>query len=110
MPEPEADVETPSLAAVPEPEPEEIDRAGRGARLPEATDAILSSASLPDYVIDEPDEVPPVVVPEPEPEPDLSGPLPEFVVETNSEPVRRPSAHAERRRRRKWNSVRSPTT
>jgi hypothetical protein len=36
---------------------------------------------LPDYVIDQPDEIPPVVLPEPEPEPDLSGPLPEFVIE-----------------------------
>jgi hypothetical protein len=46
---------------------------------------VVESSSLPDYVIDEPEEVPPVVVPEPEPEPELSGPLPEFVVEPGPE-------------------------
>ena len=45
---------------------------------------VIDSPPLPEYVIDEPDGAPPVVVPEPEPEPDLSGPLPEFVVEPSA--------------------------
>ena len=40
---------------------------------------------MPDYVIDEPEGPPPVVVPDPEPEPEL-GPLPDFVVEPGSAP------------------------
>jgi hypothetical protein len=35
------------------------------------------------------------VIPEPEPEPDLSGPLPEFVVEPSAEPVPTPTARVE---------------
>jgi acyl-coenzyme A synthetase/AMP-(fatty) acid ligase len=64
-PEPEPDREAPPLVALPGPDPE-----------PE----------LPDYVVGEPDPTPPVVAPEPEPEPDLSGPLPEFVVEPAADP------------------------
>jgi hypothetical protein len=47
--------------------------------------------SLPDYVVDAADAASPVVVPEPEPEPDLSGPLPEFVVESPPEQELPPS-------------------
>ena len=82
-PEPEPEPEPPALVVVPEPEPEETSA-------PEANHVsefdTTEASSLPDYVIDEPAEVAPVVVPDLEPEPDLSGPLPEFVVEPSAAP------------------------
>ena len=53
-------MEPPSLVAVPEPEPEEIPPDASLAPEPD----VIESSSLPDYVIDEPDEVPPVVIPD----------------------------------------------
>lgn len=87
LPEPEPEqglvpeLEPPSLVALHEPEPEPAETAPETSPAPEL---VIESSNLPDYVIDEPDEVAPVVVPEPEPEPDLSGPLPEFVVEPSA--------------------------
>jgi acyl-coenzyme A synthetase/AMP-(fatty) acid ligase len=73
-PEPPALVVLPELATEPEPEPEHTPEFGASAE---------AALSLPDYVIDEPEGPPPVVIPEPEPEPELS-PLPDFVVEPGS--------------------------
>ena len=85
-PVPELEPEPPALAAVPEPEPDEAVPAA--SHVPEFD---VAESSLPDYVIDEPAEVAPVVIPDPEPEPDLSGPLPEFVVEPSAEPESPPA-------------------
>ena len=85
-PEPELEPEPPALVALPEPEPKPVE--------PPAF-TVVDTTSLPDYVVDEPDEIPPVVVPEPEPEPDLSGPLPEFVLEPSSEPEPAPQPEPE---------------
>jgi acyl-coenzyme A synthetase/AMP-(fatty) acid ligase len=83
-PEPEPEPEPVALVAVPEPEPDaEPQPEPEPSHTPEFS--VVDSPTLPDYVIDEPEEVAPVVVPEPEPEPDLSGPLPEFVVEPSPE-------------------------
>jgi acyl-coenzyme A synthetase/AMP-(fatty) acid ligase len=71
-PEPPALVVLPELALEPEPE-----------HTPEFGASAEAAVSLPDYVIDEPEGPPPVVIPEPEPEPELS-PLPDFVVEPGS--------------------------
>jgi acyl-coenzyme A synthetase/AMP-(fatty) acid ligase len=90
QPEPEPELEAepepepPALVAVPEPEPEPPQQAAPAEPEPPAA-TIVDTAALPDFVIGEADEAPPVVVPEPEPEPDLSGPLPEFVVEPDPE-------------------------
>ena len=89
-PEPEpTEPEPPALVVVPAPEPE-AEPEPQATAAPEANHvsefATTESPALPDYVIDEPDEIAPVAFPEPEPEPDLSGPLPEFVVEPSAAP------------------------
>jgi len=96
-PEPVEQPETPALAAVPLPAPVPEPAPPALEEAETQTFAVLDPPALPDYVIDEPDEVPPVVVPEPEPEPDLSGPLPEFVVEPSPDaaPAVAPAARVE---------------
>ena len=82
-PEPEPAPEPSTLIVVPEPAPEVAPvRAPEPEPEPTPELTAVEPEHLPDYVIDAPDEVPPVVIPEPEPEPDLSGPPPDFVVET----------------------------
>src|SRR5918994_1926144 len=91
-PEPvEPSPEPPTLVALPEPEhttsePEPSE---------EPSFSVVETPALPDYVIGEPDEPTPVVVPEPEPEPDLSGPLPEFVVEPSADAAPPPAPAVE---------------
>jgi acyl-coenzyme A synthetase/AMP-(fatty) acid ligase len=92
-PEEEPEPEEPALVAVPEPEPEPLPEPEEIAPEPEAH--VVETTSLPDYVVGEADEVAPVVIPAPEPEPDLSGPLPEFVVEPSAEPAAAPAARVE---------------
>jgi acetyl-CoA synthetase/medium-chain acyl-CoA synthetase len=95
--DPELDVEPEpepaALAVVPLPEPPVFEPESEPDEppTPELT-VVEPDTALPDYVIDRADGALPVVVPEPEPEPDLSGPLPEFVVERSAdelEPVAR---------------------
>ena len=71
----------PVLIVLPEPEPTSEPEPDH---TPEFT-VVEPPAPMPDYVIDEPEGPPPVVVPDPEPEPEL-GPLPDFVVEPGSAP------------------------
>ena len=88
-PEPEPEPEPPALVVVPAPDPE-AEPQPQATAAPEANHVsefdTTELPALPDYVIDEPDEIAPVAFPEPEPEPDLSGPLPEFVVEPSAAP------------------------
>jgi hypothetical protein len=86
--------EPPVFLVVPEPDLVEEQPEQARAEQPEL-DVAEPSELLPDYVVDEPGGAPPVVVPEPEPEPDLSGPLPEFIVEPSTEPEPAPVASAE---------------
>ncbi|HUG64473.1 MAG TPA: AMP-binding protein [Gaiellaceae bacterium] len=89
-PEPVAEQESATpLVLLPAPDPSVADEPSPATEL-----AVAELQELPDYVVGQPEEVAPVVVPDPEPEPDLSGPLPEFVVEPDaSEPAA--SAHIE---------------
>ena len=82
--EPELDEpspEPPTLVALPEPE----DTTPEPEPSEDLSFRVVDTPALPDYVVDAPDEAQPVVVSEPEPEPDLSGPLPEFVVEPSAD-------------------------
>ncbi|HEU5489515.1 MAG TPA: AMP-binding protein [Gaiellaceae bacterium] len=95
--EPEHDDPSPDLPTlVALPEPEETAPEPEPSEEPSFS-VVDMPAALPDYVVDAPDETQPVVVPEPEPEPDLSGPLPEFVVEPSADaaPPPAPAAEAE---------------
>ncbi len=74
---PAVEPEAPTLVVLPESE-----REPKPEHRPEFSDA-PEPESLPDYVIDAPDEPAPVVVPESEPEPEL-GPLPDYVVEPSA--------------------------
>jgi hypothetical protein len=84
--EPEPEPEPPALVVVPEPE-RQSEPEPEPEHRPEFS--VVSepepAAPLPDYVVNEPDGPPPVVVPDPEPEPEL-GPLPDFVVEPGGAP------------------------
>ncbi len=90
-PEPdEPSPEPPTLVALPEPEDATVE-----AELSEEPSfRVVDTPALPDYVVGEPDEATPVV-PEPEPEPDLSGALPEFVVEPSADAAPPPAPAVE---------------
>jgi len=99
---PQPEPEPPALVVLPEPEPETPAPVPEAATLePEPSEAPAlsvvdtSSLPLPDYVVDETDDVPPVVIPEHELEPDLSGPLPEFVVEPGPQEEQARPPHVE---------------
>jgi acetyl-CoA synthetase/medium-chain acyl-CoA synthetase len=106
-PEPEPESEPATLIAVPhaepepepEPEPEEPAATEPAPAAPAPTPelTVVEPDLLPDYVVERPDgDVPPLVIPEPEPEPDLSGPLPDYVVEPGTEsPLPEPVARVE---------------
>jgi acyl-coenzyme A synthetase/AMP-(fatty) acid ligase len=82
-----ADPEPPTLVVLPdlesEPAPEHTPEFGATAG---------AASPLPEYVIDEPEGPPPLVLPEPEPEP---GPLPDFVLEPDPSADAPPAPPAE---------------